>query len=474
MNIDKSDALTALSERLTEDYGREMPVLEELATADERVSCDEHRSEAGNVRIRRPVTVEDTGLSVEFIASLIGKHLYDGGVLTISQMVRRLGLAGSILETVLQFLRKEARIEIRSRELVSESAGNGLRYALTDLGRALAIEALSKDGYLGPAPVPLQQYRGVVNAQSVHNCKVTQGAMRMAFSDIVLKESMLDKLGPAVTSGRSIFIYGPAGTGKTYITQRLTRLFSDSCLIPHAIAVNDAIIPVFDPILHQALDSTTSQSELMLDQGSDPRFVRCSRPLVISGGELTIDMLNVRFDQANKLYHAPLQLKANNGLFIIDDMGRQRVSPAEIFNRWIVPMEERKDFLSLGDGRHFDVPFDEVLVFSSNINPLELADEAFLRRIGYKIHFDHLTTSEYSIIWQQECDRIGIPFNIDVLNYVIYELHRRDNIPLLPCHPRDLLNIAHDQVRYLSDSNGIGIDAINWAWENYFVQLKTV
>jgi len=472
MNTENKETQIEFSERLAEQYDNDVSVLDEVNESTEANLCSDGLGQNKSPVITRPTSIEETGLSTEFIASLVGKHLYDGGVLTISQLVQRLGLAGSIIETVLQFLRKEARIEVRSRELVNDSVSVGLRYALTDLGRSLAMESLAKDGYLGAAPVPLEQYREVVMAQSVHYCKVTQGSIRTAFSNVVLKESLLDKLGPAVTSGRAIFIYGPAGTGKTYITQRLTRLFTDSCLIPHAISINEAIVPVFDPILHKILDNEQGQPELMLDQGDDPRFVRCARPLVISGGELTIDMLNVRFDKDTKLYHAPLQLKANNGLFIIDDMGRQRVSPAEIFNRWIVPLEERKDYLSLGDGRHFDVPFDEVLVFSSNINPLELADEAFLRRIGYKIHFGHLTDQEYSIIWQQECDKLGIAFNIDVLNFVLYELHKRDSIPLLPCHPRDLLNIAHDQVRYLCDDEGIGMEAISWAWENYFVQLK--
>jgi hypothetical protein len=194
--------------------------------------------------------------------------------------------------------------------------------------------------------------------------------------------------------------------------------------------------------------------------------------VIVAGGELTADMLEVQFDAATREYRSPLQLKANNGMFVIDDMGRQKVPPEAIFNRWIVPMEEKKDYLSLGSGRHFSVPFDVVLLFSTNLHPLDLADEAFLRRIGYKIGFDYLTTDEYRAIWRNECTERGIVYEPESVDYVLTELHARHRVRLLPCHPRDLLGIALDRAEYLGEPRRLTPEHLEWAWRNYFVSYE--
>jgi len=227
---------------------------------------------------------------------------------------------------------------------------------------------------------------------------------------------------------------------------------------------------VFDPVLHQ-VDHATGSASLLLEQGHDPRLQRCRRPVVLTGGELTLDMLELQQDPVTRQYQAPLQLKANNGIFIIDDLGRQRAPTVNLLNRWIVPMEEQRDHLSLGSGQHYPVPFDLVLVFSTNMNPLELADEAFLRRLGYKIRFDPLSREQYRAIWEQVCAERGIHCEPNVLTYVLDELHGVRDVPLLPCHPRDLLMLALDLCHYLGDPNTIGIERIEWAWDNYFVRL---
>ncbi len=415
----------------------------------------------------RPRTVADTGLGEQLLTELVSKHLYDGGVLTIRDLVRRTALAGPVLEELLGFLRREARIEIRAQ--LADSTG--LRYALTDLGRKMALEAFMKSGYLGPAPVPLSLYCEVSRAQTVHRSRITKQAMEDAFSDVTIKESLLDQLGTALNSGKAVFVYGPAGTGKTYLTQRLSRMLGDKVLIPHAIAVNNAIVQVFDPIVHEVSDEEQRPDQLMLGEGFDPRFLCCRRPVVITGGELTADMLEIVYDADTREYRAPLQLKANNGIFIIDDMGRQRVAPEVILNRWIVPMEEARDYHSLGTGRHFSAPFDVILVFSTNINPLDLADEAFLRRIGYKIKFDYLDVPTYSAIWREYCERLEIPFDQALLDFTLTELHRKHGTPLLPCHPRDLLTIARDQAHYLGQGERPSPENMSWAWSNYFVEL---
>ncbi len=414
----------------------------------------------------RPVSVEDTGLSRDFLADLLLKHLYTAGILDLRQLAEYTALAGPILEDMLGFLRSEACIEVRG----ASSTSAGLRYVLTDRGRAAALDALMRGGYVGPAPVPLKSYERVVHAQSVHHCVVTRQAMHDAYAGIVVREALLDQLGPAVHSGRAIFIYGPAGTGKSYISQRLRRLLGDTVLIPHAIAVRNTVIQLYDPVLHREIKQPEEEPSLALAQGHDPRFIRCQRPFVITGGELTLDMLEPAFDSASKQYRAPLQLKANNGILIIDDLGRQRAPTTDLLNRWIVPMEEQRDFLNVGVGQHFPVPFDIVLVFSTNMNPLELADEAFLRRLGYKIRFDYLAPSEYVSIWEQICAEQDIACEPEVLPYVLEQLHARQKVPLLPCQPRDLLMLALDRCRYLGESRTATLKAIEWAWKNYFVQ----
>jgi len=416
----------------------------------------------------RPRTIEETGLSIQFLADLLVKHLNDGGVLNIRQLAERCTLAGTVIEGVLDFLRKEGYVEVRGQEEIT----GVLRYALTDRGRTSAQDALLRSGYIGPAPVPLDDYIRVVEAHSVHNVVVSREAMIQQFANIVIRDEKLNQLGPALHSGRAIFIYGPAGTGKTYITQRLISLLPDDVLIPYAVSINETVVQLFDPQIHKVCGDTDKMPNHMLGQGHDPRFVRCYRPVIVSGGELTLDMLELNYNSVTKEYQAPLQMKANNGIFIIDDLGRQRVAPVDLLNRWIVPMEEKKDYLSFGAGCQFSIPFNNVLVFSTNINPLELADEAFLRRIGYKIHFDYLSADEYQRIWQQECEKAGIDFDEDVFNFLIQELHYKNQVPLLPCHPRDLLNIALNMGAYLGQPNSVTIERISDAWNTYFVQLE--
>lgn len=414
----------------------------------------------------QPCSVADTGLAENLLGDLLCKHLHDAGVLDMPQLVARLALTGSVLEELLAFLRKDGRIEV-----LGQTAGQGLRYALTERGRSAAKDALARSGYIGPAPYPVERYRQLLQAQTVHQCRIDARAMREAFAGIVMREELLDQLGPAMNSGRAIMIYGPPGTGKTYISQRLIRLFQETVWIPYAIAINEAVLEIFDPQVHKPLPLEAKPLSLRLDQGVDRRLLQCHRPIIISGGELTMDMLDVRFDPYSRQYQAPLQLKAINGMFIIDDMGRQRMPPADLLNRWIVPMEERRDFLNLGGGRHCELPFDLVLVFSTNLNPLELADEAFLRRIGYKLHFKYLKAEEYERIWRQECERLGIVFDPVLLRYVLQGLYETEGMPLVPCHPRDLLGMALDRQRYLDGSGPLSPRELEWAWRNYFVQL---
>lgn len=423
----------------------------------------------GNVlaQVQRPRSISDTGLEITFIGDLLSKHLASSGALSLSSLSRRLSLPAKIVEEVIHFLRQEARVEV----LGTQTEEGDLRYSLTDRGRALAAIASEISGYAGAAPISFEQYVKLVAEQSIHDRSVGETDMRHAFKDVVLPEDLLNRIGPSLNSGRSIFIYGPAGTGKTYITQRFSRVFRDSVYIPRAILVHDAVLSVYDPVMHRSISGMQSDApSINVENAVDERFVLCERPAIVVGGELTASMLEIQYDPHTKEHRAPLQMKANNGIFIVDDMGRQRVSPQEVFNRWIVPMEEKRDYLSLGSGRHFGVPFDVVLVFSTNMNPTDLADEAFLRRIGYKIEFPYLTENQYGQIWKQQCNERGIPFDMETLNYAVNELHRRNSTPLLPCHPRDLLGLCIDKATYSGQPRLVTNEILDWAWNNYFAE----
>jgi hypothetical protein len=416
----------------------------------------------------RPRTVDETGLSQSFLQELLAKHLYDGGIRTLRELVTRTLLAGSILDPVLASMRKEAYIEVRGQV----EGTTALRYGLTDQGRAFALEALLKSGYLGPAPVPLAYYEPIVRAQSVHQCQVTRAQMQAAFAKVVIRDSLLDQLGPALHSGRAIFLYGPPGTGKTYIAQRLAWVLGDPVLIPHAIAVGDIPVQLFDPVLHRPIKDFEAAPHAPFEQGYDPRFVLCERPSVITGGELTLEMLEIGYEPATKQHQAPLQLKANNGIYVLDDLDRQHATLVELLNRWMAPMESQQDYLKLASGRRFSVPFDVILAFLTNLNPSTLADEAFLRRLGHKIHFGYLNAREYAAIWHQVCDERGIEFDAEVLKYVLEDLYAKNHQPFLPCHPRDLLSMAVDQARYLGHGHQVTKEMLDIAWQSYFVQRE--
>ncbi|WP_144170778.1 AAA family ATPase [Pseudomonas sp. Kh13] len=418
----------------------------------------------------QPRTVHETGLAESFLGDLLCKHLHDAGTLDLSRLVERLALTGAVVEEVLAFLRKDGRVEVLGQVGV-QTGGQVLRYGLTERGRGTARDALARSGYIGAAPFPVSAYRDLLKLQTIHHGRISTQDMHAAFAGVVLSESMLDQLGVALNSGRAIMIYGPAGTGKTYVSSRLIRLFAEAIWVPHAIEINESVIEVYDPQVHQRLEEEAQPNSLLLNEGIDRRLVRCKRPVVITGGELGMEQLDVRFDPSTRQYQASLQLKASNGLFIIDDMGRQRMAPAELLNRWIVPMEEKRDFLNLGGGRHCELPFDLVLVFSTNLNPLELADEAFLRRIGYKLQFSYLKVDEYERIWRQECERLGLAYDPSLLRYALQALYEAEGVPLVPCHPRDLLNMALDRQRYLGGEGPLSEQELKWAWQSYFVQI---
>lgn len=415
----------------------------------------------------KPTCISDTALSPWLLSDLTCKLLAESAVMDMGQLTQHLALPGMVVEELLQLLRSQGRVELSGQRDNSPL----LHFKLTERGRAGAAEAYQRDGYTGAAPVTREQYERVLTAQSPRHYPLTHGQIDELFSDTVIDPVLIDRLGPAIHSGRAIFIYGQPGTGKSYIARRLKRALGPPILLPHALTVGDSIIRVFDPSVHHPLTGgEASQQDPRLQQGVDPRFIWCERPMVVSAGELTLEMLDLQYNSAKRIYAAPLQLKANGGLLIIDDLGRQRIPPESLLNRWILPMEERRDQLSLNSGEHFSIPFELTLIFSTNLEPATLADEAFLRRIGYKVRFRESTQAEYESIWQQSCEQLGIDFDPACLTFVTGKLYTKQHIPLLPCHPRDLLQLAMDFRRYRG-GGPIDYEALRWAWQNYFLEV---
>jgi hypothetical protein len=414
----------------------------------------------------KPASVADTGLSAPLLADLACKHLAEATVLDTGELAARLALPGMVVEQLLQLLRTQGRVELSGQRENRPL----LRFNLTQRGQTSVIEALQRDGYLGPAPVTREAYEQVAIAQSPRHFPMTNGQFEELFADTVIDPALIGRLGPAVHSGRAIFIHGQPGTGKSFIARRLRRAIGPPILLPHAIALGESIIRIFDPSMHHPLKQVSSNQNLCLQQGGDPRFVWCERPLVVGAGEVTMEMLDLQYNSAKRLYIAPLQLKANGGLLIIDDLGRQRIPPETLLNRWIQPMEERFDQLSLNSGERFSFPFELTLVFSTNLDPNTLADEAFLRRIGYKVCFRASTREEYEMIWRQYCKQFAILFDRDCLAFVINELYPEQQTPLLPCHPRDLLQLAIDYREYMG-GGPIDRESLRWAWQNYFLEV---
>ncbi len=417
--------------------------------------------------IPRPRNLKETGLSDDFVADLVCKHLYVNGVCDLHQLSKNTALNGNLLETVLEPLRKKNCIEI----LAASHSSTGERYALTDKGRNEALLALNRNGYTGPAPVPIAQYRKVVATQSVHGCKITREDVLENFKSTTVDPNLLDQLGPAMHSGRAIMIYGLPGTGKTYICKKLTSLLGDVIFLPFAISIGESVIQLYDPVIHQAIEEKNEDVKVHLHQGYDKRYIKCKRPVAISGGELTLDMLEIEHDKNTRLSQAPLQLKANNGMYIIDDLGRQRVPPVELFNRWIIPLEEKHDYLTMETGKRVQFPFDVILLFSANINPIDLADEAFLRRIGYKIKFAPVNETEYKEIWDLYAREFEVEYSAELVEELL-ERYRKERRPLLPCQPRDLLGLISDQCQYAGEKGLATPKRLHSAWDAYFINLE--
>lgn len=411
---------------------------------------------------KAPKTLGDTGLEMSFVADLIMKHILFMGEFKLADISERVKLPISVVDAASDVLRREKFIEVKGATDFAKATYN---FHITGQGKNRATELLDVCRYVGPAPVTLEDYTEMVEVQTIKNIVASEETVKKAFSHIIISEDLLKRLGPAISSGKAMFVYGPPGNGKTTIAETIGKILPETIYIPYSIIVGGQIISVFDPVNH-----IPAQPEKE-DDAMDHRWLLIKRPAIMTGGELTLRTLDLDFNPISKFYEAPLQMKANNGLFIVDDFGRQQIEPQSLLNRWIVPLERRTDFMTLHTGMKFSIPFDQLVIFSTNLEPKNLVDEAFLRRIRYKVKIDHPTKEEYEAIFIRVSESNGIEFKKDVFDYLMKNYYNRLGVKLNACHPRDLMDHIIDNSHYYNRTAQLTEEAIDIAWENYFVEM---
>jgi hypothetical protein len=430
----------------------------------------------------QPDSIEATGLGMGFLTDLVLKIIYFYGNISARRLEEesKLPFLG-ILDRILEFLKLEEYVDIIGTESNSIDE-RAFQYVTTNRGRVKVHEVLDRSQYAGAAPVPLNTYLEMVKQQTLSEMIIDQPTIRKAFSHIVISEQMLDRIGPSANSARSLFLYGPPGNGKTTIAEGIANLLGGYIYIPYALEVDGQVIKLFDPLNHRVVEQPAEpQPDPTLPFGNAPsqntrqldrRWVLCKRPQVVVGGELALEQLELIFDPISKIYEAPFQLKANGGLFLIDDFGRQKCRPQDLLNRWIVPLEKRYDYLALQTGKKIAMPFDVLIVFSTNLSPSDLVDDAFLRRIRHKIEVPNPSPNEFREIFRRVARAKQIPYSDDGLRYLIQEHYMKTGRDLRSCHPRDLCDQIMDEAKYRGIQPAMTKELLDRACQAYFVKLS--
>ena len=383
-------------------------------------------------RPSEPTSLTDTGVPSSLVESLLIKRLRTAGQTSGRQLSNDIRLPFAVVEPILQNLRVRQVIVHRGSAPL-----NDYSYALTDSGRERARLAMEACAYIGPTPVPLVEYVLSVDAQTIRAESPKRKHLKNAFSDISINELLFESLGPAINSGAGLFLYGEPGNGKSTLASRITQCFGQEIWVPYAIYEDGSIIKVFDAAYHKP--ASDDQDTLLANASFDKRWVKINRPTVVVGGELTMDSLEIRHDPKGNVSEASLQMKSNCGCLLIDDFGRQRIEPTELLNRWIVPLENRVDYLTLSTGKKIQVPFEQLIIFSTNLEPSDLVDEAFLRRIPYKIEIADPSPKEFHHLFQIYCKKFSCEYDAEIIEYLIRTHFTEAGRRMRRCHPRDLL-----------------------------------
>lgn len=419
---------------------------------------------------RVPTSVDELGIPFVVLENLLLKHLSAYPKSDILQLTRFMAIGSHMVEDALASLRKKSLVEVFQAETnqyyQTDNTGH-VRYGLSEAGLYQAELAFKKDAYLGPAPVSLGDYESMVQAQDVRAQLITRPDVTYAMRDVYGAERMTSVLGPAINSGRALLLYGDAGTGKTYVATRLLNSLNTSVYVPYAVYAAGNIIKVFSKQHHKPVVKSEGEEALSYKDQHDKRWVLCERPSIQVGGELTMEMLEVNHSEHNRVWMAPLQMMANNGIFIIDDLGRQPIPVDTILNRWIVPMEYYFDYLSLPNGQQITIPFVLTLAFSTNLNPEKISDPAFLRRLGYKIQFHPLEQNEYHALWDEMASTRDVTIQSESFEE-LYNLHRQHQVGFYPCLPKDLIGISRDIIAFEEITPVVTPEIVKRAWEVYF------
>jgi hypothetical protein len=412
-----------------------------------------------------PTTLAETGLTHDTLLALTLKVLYSGEMIG-RDLADEIKVTYGILEPIISAARAEQLIEVKR---ASGAGTAGYQYALTDRGRDRAKQCFEVNGYVGPAPVPLDQYVRYVADLGQQNSIIDREVIASGFTDLVVADDMLDQLGPAVSTRRAMFLYGPPGNGKSAMSAGIGRALGGAIYMPYALDIGGQVVTLFDPVTHVPQPVDDGSPLVRPDTASDARWIRVRRPVITVGGELTLEQLDLKFNPLSKYYEAPVQLKANCGVLLVDDFGRQRIPASDLLNRWIVPLESRVDFLALHTGRKFSVPFDVLVIFATNLEPRTLADEAFLRRIPYKVRATNPSLEQFSAIFSMVCSKHGIEFDPRVVDHLCREYYEGRGLEMRACHPRDLVEQMVTLCRYRKQPVAITPRLLDEACRTYFL-----